>query len=253
MSTSAHLTPEVEYALSARIQAGDVTARNELTLAARSYVASVAVKYVQPNADLDDLIQAGLIGCLLAATSFNPSAGHFLPYARPFITGEIITVLRSSGHFTIPEHVYEATIAAAQHGDVADGSMAERIDQVSKLRDSVELDATTNAGDLVHDHIVSAATSPSDAAESAELLRTVVAGIDTLSATQRLIVRCLVLRDGESASRILREELGIDTPETTDALTQARLAEVLSMAQPNVAAAKKAGIARLQNILAPAI
>jgi RNA polymerase sigma-B factor len=69
---------------------GDVLAREELAQRCMPLVRSLARKYAGRGEQLEDLVQAGLIGLVKAIDRFDADAGHrFVSFAVPNITGEI--------------------------------------------------------------------------------------------------------------------------------------------------------------------
>ena len=94
-----------------RIRAGDMDARDEVITAHFGLVRSMITKSLLSNGiEFDDLFQAGCLGLLTAATSFDPARGiQFATYATPYIRKEIMDAVRtesSNGTSTIPEGTY---------------------------------------------------------------------------------------------------------------------------------------------------
>ncbi|CAB4915855.1 unannotated protein [freshwater metagenome] len=69
---------------------GDTFAREELAGRCMPLVKSIARRYRGRGEDMDDLIQAGLVGLTKAIERYDRDSGHrFVSYAVPNITGEI--------------------------------------------------------------------------------------------------------------------------------------------------------------------
>jgi RNA polymerase primary sigma factor len=79
------LSPEEECELASRIARGDQIARRHLIEANLRLVVSVARRYTGLGLDLEDLIQAGNLGLLRAAASFDPLRGRFSTHATWWI------------------------------------------------------------------------------------------------------------------------------------------------------------------------
>jgi len=76
------LPSHVEQRLAARIQRGDIAARNELVNANLGLVIKFAERYQGCGLPLDDLVQAGNLGLIDAAERFRPlKFGRFSTYA----------------------------------------------------------------------------------------------------------------------------------------------------------------------------
>lgn len=76
------LTREEEVALAKRVRKGDQQARDELVLRNLPLVISVARKYINRGARLDDLIQEGNVGLMKAVERYDPKKGtRFATYA----------------------------------------------------------------------------------------------------------------------------------------------------------------------------
>ena len=89
------LTPEQESDCLRRVKAGDITAKNELTLRNMRLVAHVAKKYQNTEEDMEDLISIGTIGLIKAVNSFDPGKKIKLAtYASRCIENEILMYLR---------------------------------------------------------------------------------------------------------------------------------------------------------------
>ncbi|MFO1076545.1 MAG: sigma-70 family RNA polymerase sigma factor [Planctomycetota bacterium] len=80
------LTPEQEIALSKRVQAGDMSAREHMIRANLRLVVSIAKNYVNRGLAFMDLIEEGNIGLMKAVEKFDPAAGcRFSTYATWWI------------------------------------------------------------------------------------------------------------------------------------------------------------------------
>ena len=86
---------EAECAYKAKT--GDARALEELVTKNLRFVVSVAKKYENENAPLQDLINQGNIGLITAAHKFDPSRGHkFISYAVWWIRKEIMDYLNNN-------------------------------------------------------------------------------------------------------------------------------------------------------------
>ncbi|TCJ20442.1 RNA polymerase sigma factor RpoD/SigA [Rubrobacter taiwanensis] len=101
------LTPEEERELGRRIREGDEEAWRKLVEHNLRLVVSLARPYAMKGAPLADVIQAGNLGLMRAARSFDPDRGtRFATYAGWWIRQHIQRALpNESGNIRIPEHI----------------------------------------------------------------------------------------------------------------------------------------------------
>ena len=91
IADSRPLSREREVELAARIQEGDMVARDELVNANLRFVIDVAKNYQNRGLSLSDLISAGNIGLLTAAERFDGTKGYkFISYAVWWIKQSIL-------------------------------------------------------------------------------------------------------------------------------------------------------------------
>jgi len=94
IADSKPLSREREVELSARIQDGDMHARDELVQANLRFVIDVAKNYQNRGLPLSDLISAGNVGLLTAADRFDGTKGYkFISYAVWWIKQSILQTI----------------------------------------------------------------------------------------------------------------------------------------------------------------
>ncbi|MBN1480958.1 RNA polymerase sigma factor RpoD/SigA [candidate division KSB1 bacterium] len=94
ISTIPLLSPDDEISYAKRIRAGDHTALDKLTRANLRFVVSIAKQYQNQGLSLGDLINAGNLGLLKAATRFDETRGFkFISYAVWWIRQSILQAL----------------------------------------------------------------------------------------------------------------------------------------------------------------
>ncbi len=88
------LSPEEEVELSGKIKKGDEEALNRLVTANLKFVVSVAKQYQNYNLSLNDLINEGNLGLIIAARKFDETKGFkFISYAVWWIRQSILKAI----------------------------------------------------------------------------------------------------------------------------------------------------------------
>jgi len=88
-ASSERLTRKEEAELVQKITQGDQSARNKLIESQVFLVVSLAKKYQGRGLDLEDLIQTGNLGLVLATNEFDPNRGKFSTCAGLYVEREI--------------------------------------------------------------------------------------------------------------------------------------------------------------------
>jgi RNA polymerase sigma factor (sigma-70 family) len=101
------ITPEEEIVLGRRIKDGDQTAIRQLVSANLRLVVSIAKRFNNQGLDLEDLIQEGNLGLLVAARKFDAALGYrFSTYATWWITQAVTRALSNKSRtIRLPVHV----------------------------------------------------------------------------------------------------------------------------------------------------
>ena len=119
IADSTPLSREKEVELSAKVHAGDQEARDELVQANLRFVIDVAKKYQNRGLSLSDLISAGNVGLMTAATRFDGEKGFkFISYAVWWIKQSILQ--------TIAEHARTVRLPLNKLSLLKDISKASR-------------------------------------------------------------------------------------------------------------------------------
>ncbi len=91
-------TPEEEYAVAERACLGDREAINELVQRNLRFVVSVAKQYASDDLPLEDLVNEGNIGLIMAAEKFTPTMGYkFISYAVWWVRKVILEHIAKNG------------------------------------------------------------------------------------------------------------------------------------------------------------
>lgn len=128
-----------ELRLARLAQAGDAGARDHIIRANLRLVVSIAKKYRHSGVDINDLIQEGNIGLLIAIDKFNPALGHrFTTYATWWVRQAITRSIADKARLIrLPVHLAEriasvrrVQASAGEHApSVADIALALGLDE----------------------------------------------------------------------------------------------------------------------------
>ena len=92
------MTRDEEYELAVKAKQGDSLARDRIVKANLRFVVSVAKKYQCGAFELNDLINEGNIGLMIAIDKFDPEKGyHFISYAVWWIRQTILKAIYEKG------------------------------------------------------------------------------------------------------------------------------------------------------------
>ena len=93
------LTEDEEFNLAARVQKGDINARNQLVMKSIRYALKLANKYRNTDVEMDDLISAAIMGLLISANSYKPNRGtRFVVYSARGISQSLIREINFHYH-----------------------------------------------------------------------------------------------------------------------------------------------------------
>ena len=103
------LDAEREKELGQKSREGDLCARNELVEHNLKLVVSIAARYRGNGLDMDDLIQSGNLGLIVAAQRYDPDLGYrFTTFAVHWICQYIRREISNAGRvIRIPVHIVE--------------------------------------------------------------------------------------------------------------------------------------------------
>jgi RNA polymerase sigma factor (sigma-70 family) len=197
------LTAEQERALAVRIQAGDVTARNELVLSNIGLALKIAFGYARscPALSEDDFVQEALLGLLHAARLYDPAKGRYSTNATNWVRACCARAIRAGGYpVRIPETRAQLLKREPKAvGDQTEWTAVQRWLQPT-LALSLRLNESETEGETLADMLVDAEPGLEDEmcrlaeqAEAREQVRTLLAH---LPARQRLYVTLYYGLDG---------------------------------------------------------
>lgn len=176
------LSKRDEHILAARARNGDTQARDRLVMAYLDLVQPIAFSFLAHGLSFEDLVQAGRIGLIRAASKFNASKNNrFRDYAKWWIRRTIIQALSEQSRIVrVPENFLEMTykVRKAQRqleqekkstvsvGELEEetGYSREEIEEALAVEDwHVSLDSAVNEeGDSLHEIIEDENAEPAD-------------------------------------------------------------------------------------------
>lgn len=107
------LKEEEKEALWAKIEAGDMEARDQYIRGNLRLVLSVIKRFSSSSENVDDLFQIGCVGLIKAINNFNPALQvKFSTYAVPMILGEIRRFLRDGGSIRVSRSLKDTAYKA---------------------------------------------------------------------------------------------------------------------------------------------
>ena len=130
------LGEEEKRELLVRAQAGDLAARDELTMGNLRLVLSVIQRFNPKNESIDDLFQVGCIGLIKAVRRFDTSYGvKFSTYAVPMIIGEVRRYLRDNNAIRVSRSLRDLAYKALQAKEqlAAELQREPTISEISKV------------------------------------------------------------------------------------------------------------------------
>ena len=247
------LTSEQEVDLARRVEAGDVSAKRELTEANLRLVVSIAKKYVGRGMPFLDLIQEGNMGLMKAVDKFDYTKGYkFSTYATWWIRQAITRGIADTGRtIRVPVHMVETinkTLRMTRQllqelgreptpEEVAErlGVPAARVREVLKIsRDPVSLDTPigeeddSHLGDFIEDD---SALSPADSATFSMLREELANALESLTERERQVVKLRFgLEDGRARTL---EEVGKEFNVTRERIRQIEAKALRKLRHPS--------------------
>jgi RNA polymerase primary sigma factor len=123
-------TPDEEAACSLRAESGDESAIEELVRRNLRFVVSVAKQYEAPNAPLEDLVNEGNMGLVMAAQQYKVSTGFkFITYAVHWIRKMIMEYIAKNGRMIrIPSNKINGISKLNQHYNELEQKLGRDVD-----------------------------------------------------------------------------------------------------------------------------
>ena len=252
MGQTKMLTAEEEKKLTEAAAKGDKDAKDKLVKANLRLVISQAKKNMGHGMTFLDLIQEGNIGLMTAADKFNPSLGFkFSTYAMYWIKQAITrAVANQSRMIRVPVHMIEnmSKYQKAQKDLAQKNGIEPSIEEIAKemgisVEDALEIqshfvdassldtpvgeDSDATVGSLVED---TNNVNPQDSYEQEDMVNTLNAVLDTLSARERTVI---MMRFGVGYSRSFTlEEVGKEVGVTRERVRQIEATAMKKLRNP---------------------
>jgi RNA polymerase sporulation-specific sigma factor len=222
-------------------QAGDEQAREAILLENSGLIWSVTKRYFGRGAESEDLFQLGCLGFMKAVDGFRTDYGtQFSTYAVPKIAGEIRRFLRDDGAIKVSRTLKEQSIAIKSmrsHLTAALGrepTLQEISRQTGLTPEEIAMAETATAGtESIHRTI----------GDDGFSLENILA--DTES--EETMLERIALR--QAIEKLPEREALVINLRYFHALTQDRIAKVLSVSQVQVSRIEKKALSRLREYL----
>lgn len=234
-----HLPPAEQLALVARAQAGDLRARDRLIATNQRLVIKLARQFPRPqHLDLDDLVQEGNLGLLLAVEKYDVSKGaKFSTLARWWIRAAILRLLLNQARMvkvgkTDTERTIFYALCRAPHA--SDEAIAAQYNlqaaQVREMRRRMEPEPSLDARRTPH--------APSTAACSPEE----ILGQEQEAAALRLAIR--------EAPLTALERLLVPRWESGGEIKMQEVADAIGVSRSRIGQVEKSALRKLRSALA---
>ena len=239
LALDAATTPELARAYH---HDGDVAAREELIERHLPLVRSLARRYATQDEPIDDLVQTGAVGLILAVDRFDPGRGVPLAaYALPTIEGAIRHHLRDQAlPVRPPRRLVELSAVLRRLTPQLEAQLA-RPPTSAELADAAEAPERDVVSALASDH----ARRPSSLSTAEGELSTLPATEDGYADSER---RLFV---GSAFRALPRRERRILRLRFYDGLSQEEIAAELGLSQVHVSRLIRVSLARMRAALEP--
>ena len=239
------LTEDEKKELLKKARAGDMKARERLTLGNLKLVLSVIRRFKPKNDTADDLFQVGCIGLMKAIDNFDPSFDvKFSTYAVPMIIGEVRRFQRDNNSVRVSRSIRDLAYRALQvkesvmHKEMREPSVAEIAAILNEREKAVE-----EAMEAIVEPLSLYDSVYSDAEDSAYV-------IDKLSdetQSDEILIENIALK--EAMGKLSEREKSIIARRYYRGKTQMEIADEIGISQAQVSRIEKSAIDKLRKYM----
>ena len=228
-------------ALIRRSQGGDRDATEQLVMENTGLIWSVAKRFSGRGTETDDLYQLGCLGFLKAVEGFDPEYGtQFSTYAVPKIAGEIRRFLRDDGTVKVSRTIKEQAVTIK----IARNLLTQRLGREPTVGE-VSQHTGISVEEIAIAETATAATESihKETGEDGFTLENVLSDTET----EEKMVERISLR--QAIEKLPERERIVVQLRYFHALTQDRVAKILSVSQVQVSRIEKKALGKLRNHL----
>ena len=224
-----------------RSQEGDEAAKEQLVTENSGLIWSVARRFIGRGTDADDLYQLGCLGFLKAVDGFDFGFGtQFSTYAVPKIAGEIRRFLRDDGAVKVSRSIKEQAmqIKTARNRLITvlgrDPTLQEISDQTGIAVEDIA---------IAENAMASVESIHQSAGDDGFTLESILTDTDSEEAfLEKMMLRQAVKKLPERGAKVIHLRY-------FHALTQERVAKILSVSQVQVSRIEKKAIGKLRELM----
>ncbi|MCL2384087.1 MAG: RNA polymerase sporulation sigma factor SigG [Oscillospiraceae bacterium] len=238
------LTNKEKQALFVRINAGDLSAREELANGNLRLVLSVIQRFTGRGENIDDLFQVGCVGLIKAIDNFDTTLNvQFSTYAVPMIIGEIRRYLRDNNPIRVSRSVRDLAYKALQAKEKLTRQNAKEptIEEIAKEIEMPKEDIVMSL-EAIQDPMSLQEPVYSEGSESIYIMDQVR---DPKNTDEKWAENITI---SEAMKKLSSREKSIISKRFFDGRTQMEVAEEIGISQAQVSRLEKSAISRIKKL-----
>ena len=228
-----------------KTRAGDMQAREKLTLGNLKLVLSVIRRFNPKNDTADDLFQVGCIGLMKAIDNFNPAFDvKFSTYAVPMIIGEIRRFQRDNNSVRVSRSIRDLAYKALQ---VKEDIMRRELREPTTSEIATILGETERAVDEAMEAIVEPVSLYDSVYGEGEDAMYVIDKLADDTQSDDILIENIALK--EALKKLTEREKSIISRRYYNGKTQMEIADEIGISQAQVSRIEKGAIDKLRKYM----